>query len=440
MEPREDGPRALEGAKRVARLLDIAARIGARPKAWTRRMLARTFWIGERRIQQDLELACPGGPRGGGGRRRRASSDSREGWNVSRFSAHRLSFECRVESPILLGEQQGSAIRGALFHALRGRRERPGFCVEPGRQDCRGCRMLAGCPVSFLLATVDEAGRRGADVPRPYTVEPPLGASPRYEPGEPFRFGLTVFARALALFPYVVVAARRLEEEGIGRRSLDGQGRWRPGRFRIERIVAVNPLTGEGQVVLQRGDDLVSVPSLPVTHEQVLARSRRIAEGWGLRPVGQLGVEFLTPTRVVDGGRDLRRPAFRPLFQRLVERLSSLWEEYGREELPIDFGDLMARAEGVRLVADGTRWLEVRGYSTRQGAPKYLSGFVGRAAYEGDLGVLLPWLVWGELTHVGKDAVKGCGLYRVEGPPAMNGAHEPEGRGCGTCCRPETGP
>jgi len=331
---------------------------------------------------------------------------------VSAFTAHRLRFEGRAETPILLADHQGAAIRGALFHALRGRPDRPGFCLCPARPHCRGCPSLAGCPVSFLLATVDDGGRRGGDVPRPYTVEPPLEAHGDYRPGDPFQFGLTVFARALSLFPYVVVAARRLEDEGIGRPIRDGRGLARPGRFRLERLVAANPLAGAEQVVLQRGDDLVSVPAVPVTHDLVLARAAALAARWP-GAAGTLTLEFLSPTRLVEGGRLLRGPAFRPLVQRLFERLSSLWERYGGEELPIDFGDLLARAAGVRLVADATRWIAVRGYSTRQEAPKRLDGFAGRATYEGDLRPLLPWLIWGEVTHAGKDAVKGCGLYRI---------------------------
>jgi hypothetical protein len=323
------------------------------------------------------------------------------------FSAQRLRFEGQALTPIQLGGHQGAAIRGALFHALRGRPTRPGFCLHVERQHCRACPALIGCPVSSLLATVDEDGRRGADVPRPYVVEPPLRPDGDYQPGEPFAFGLTMFARALSLFPYIIVAARRLEEEGIGPKAPDARGVWQRGRFAISRVLAHNPLTGEQQVVHQRGQDLVAVPAVPVTHAQVLARASACAGR------SRLVLEFLTPTRLVEDGRPLRRPLFRPLFQRLLERLSSLWEEYGGQELPIAYADLMARAAAVRLVRDETAWLQVRGYSTRQGAPKQLDGFVGRATYEGDFDPLLPWLVWGELTHVGKDAVKGCGLYRV---------------------------
>ncbi len=47
---------ALEETKRVARILDIVARINARPKVWTRRALSEVFEISERRIQQDFDI------------------------------------------------------------------------------------------------------------------------------------------------------------------------------------------------------------------------------------------------------------------------------------------------------------------------------------------------------------------------------------------------
>ncbi len=51
-----DSPLILAETKRVARLLDIIARISARPKVWTRRALAQAFEISERRLQEDLDI------------------------------------------------------------------------------------------------------------------------------------------------------------------------------------------------------------------------------------------------------------------------------------------------------------------------------------------------------------------------------------------------
>ena len=43
----------------------------------------------------------------------------------------------------------------------------------------------------------------------------------------------------------------------------------------------------------------------------------------------------------------------------------------------------------------------------------YLGGLVGTAAYEGDFAEFLPWLLWGQLVHVGKNATFGLGRIGV---------------------------
>jgi hypothetical protein len=42
-----------------------------------------------------------------------------------------------------------------------------------------------------------------------------------------------------------------------------------------------------------------------------------------------------------------------------------------------------------------------------------MGGFVGQVTFEGEIEPFLPWLVWGEVVHVGKDAVKGNGRMRI---------------------------
>ena len=42
-----------------------------------------------------------------------------------------------------------------------------------------------------------------------------------------------------------------------------------------------------------------------------------------------------------------------------------------------------------------------------------ISGLIGRVRWEGEVAPLLPWLLWGSVLHVGKNAVKGSGYYRV---------------------------
>lgn len=146
---------------------------------------------------------------------------------MEHFTAHRLRFACQVAEPMQLNEHQGSAIRGAFYHALlnafcmnptsslaghspQGRvRENSGERARREAASCAACPLVATCPVAFLVATLDPKSDRGATVPRPYTIEPPLDGKTRYAPGETLEFGLTMFARQQANWTRYGPARRR---------------------------------------------------------------------------------------------------------------------------------------------------------------------------------------------------------------------------------------
>jgi len=337
---------------------------------------------------------------------------------MNHFTAHILHFHCQVQTPIVLNEHQGSAVRGALFHALRRQ-----FCYNKEAESCGECPLSGTCPICFLMATRDEKGYRGVEVPRPYVVavQPPPapgagGRGPRYEPGQPIDFSLTLFAQALNLFPYVILAVRHLEQGGLGLRVNKGRRR---GTFQVQAIAAHNPLTGERQAVLESADrpaaglaagSQIQVPDVPVTHQQVLQAAQTLPRR------GPLTIEFRTPTRLTDDKRTLHQPAFRPLFQRLLERLSALARTFTDTPLELDFRALVDVAGAVDTLSDETRWVELESYSTRKRGRTPASGFVGRATFQAtDWTPFAPWLLWGQFTHVGKNAVKGNGQYRIVG-------------------------
>ncbi|MFQ5858610.1 MAG: CRISPR system precrRNA processing endoribonuclease RAMP protein Cas6 [Anaerolineae bacterium] len=338
---------------------------------------------------------------------------------MNNFTAHQLHFTCEVQTPILLNEHQGSAIRGALFHALRHQ-----FCynkktAENLAKDCGECALWATCPICFLVATRNPQSGRGTDVPRPYVIEPPLpprapqswgegGRGVRFEPGEAFSFGLTIVARALDLFPYVVLGSQALERGGLGKKLRREDGRWRRGTFAIRKIGALNRLSGERQPVLHQGDTMVSVPDLPVTNEQVLARAAQL-------PRNRITLVFKTPTRIIERSKLQHHPTFRPLIQRLHRRLRDLTREFTDTPWEFDLRQVMAQAEAVQVVEDRTRWVELDSFSTRRSTSTPMGGLVGQVTFEGALEPFLPWLVWGEIVHVGKDAVKGNGWYEING-------------------------
>jgi hypothetical protein len=332
------------------------------------------------------------------------------------FTVHHLRFEVEARTPLLLPAHAGPSIRGALWGALRHH-----FCPA-SEQEVPPPEHAAHCPVCWLMATDKPDHPRGRDVPRPYTVEPPVDSQAgwqarRFEPGQRFAFGLTLFARALNLFPFLVVAAPLMGQAGIGtplEENTSRPGQARRGRFVLRRIDAVNPLTGALTQVLGEGQTLVHVPDVPVTAADVAAASRGLLDG--MAADGRLDIRFWTPTRLVEAERLVRRPWLGPLFRRLLERLDALRGEYAAEPPVPDRQRLQALADGVRLVRDHTRWLEVQSGSRRLGRATPVSGYVGLATYQADRETwkaLLPYLLWGQEVHVGKNATKGDGWYEL---------------------------
>lgn len=364
------------------------------------------------------------------------------------FQAHVLRFELEATSEIHLRHHKGSAFRGAFLHALR-----TDFCTNPSLRSCHVCSIHNSCPVCFLVSTTDDDNNRGVDTPRPYVIEPPLDSREVYYPRDGLDFNVVLFSRALSLFPYVIVAVRRMGELGLGASR---------GRFILREVWAVEPLAGLQQRVLRRGDDLVKVPNIPVEHDQVMEMATRlprpvvpnphspvadshfpvldrhspvadrhslvadshspvadrhspVPNPYSLFPIpsSNIKLRFKTPLRLVTNGELVHRLSFATLMRRLFERLSTLWGAYADESLSLDFPTLLTQAELVRVAEDNTRWVELERYSNRQQRRMPMGGLVGDIAFEGDLAPFLPWLIWGSITHLGKYAVMGNGWYEL---------------------------
>jgi len=340
---------------------------------------------------------------------------------MEKFTAYQMQVAAEVQTTIQLNEHKGSAIRGALYHALRGSpnpRGWHGFCVQKHLTSCAECPVVGTCPVALLVSTLDTKSRRGRDVVRPYAIMPSLDYEKTcYEPGEQLDFTITLFADAFSLLPYVVLALQRLQYEGLGRRLPREGDRWRRGTARVSAIVARNPLAGTSQPMLRDGNR-VDVPDLAITHRQVLDFAATL-------PRDQITLELLTPLRLVERGRLVKVLQFRPFFQRLLERLINLSVQFSPtplKEALTDQGvrDLVLAAESVETVDADVRWVELRSYSTRRKREMPIGGLMGRVTFAGDLAPFLPWLVWGTVTQVGKDVVKGNGGYELKPPQPPN--------------------
>ncbi len=119
----------------------------------------------------------------------------------------------------------------------------------------------------------------------------------------------------------------------------------------------------------------------------------------------RLRLELLTPLRLLEQGR-LRTTFDFGLFARtLMRRISSLAYYYGECTFATDFTELARQVNGVVCLD----------YSF-QNAPaesRKLSGIGGSGLFEGDFTGIIPFLVLGELLHVGKGAAFDLGRFAL---------------------------
>lgn len=332
------------------------------------------------------------------------------------FSATHFRFEVEALTTLAFDDYTGSALRGGLVTALQ-----RNFCPVRDQADAAH---QAICPVCWLLSHEATPG----DSRRPYAIEPLLpGSTGRpakagfwFEPGERFQFGLTLFGQAVNLFPYLVLAVPRMGNDGVGRKLDHGQrGPWQRGRFVLRAIQEVNPLTGVRRTLMGEGQQMVQTPQHAVTGAQVQAAAEQATQRLQANG-GQLSLRFLTPTRIVHEKKLMHEPHFRPLFQRLLERVNELQRTFGQASEPPPWQELLALADQVTLTQNSAGWWDVQGRSSRLEREQQLGGFIGSAQYSAPPDLwpsLLPWLIWGMSAHVGKNAVKGSGWYslRVRG-------------------------
>lgn len=336
------------------------------------------------------------------------------------LSVHHLWFTVEATTPIWLPGESGPSLRGALIGALR-QHYCPDATFRPaGARIEENAEHRAMCPVCWLIAEEDARGERGRNIPRPYTIEPPLRAGGRIDPGDRFSFGVSLIGKAVNLFPYLVLALPEMGRVGVGSYNPRQRGR---GRFVLRSVFAVNSLSGARQPLLGEGMQ-VSMPAVPVRPDDIAHAADALASR--AREAGNLlGIRFQTPTRVVNDQRLVARPAYGPLFQRLTERVESLTHYYGSptsDPPSLVQTELLALADGVEVVEDHTRWVEVTSGSKRLGRATPVSGYEGEVVYRAaDWAPLLPWLLWGQSVHVGKNAVKGDGWFSVGDCPGWPG-------------------
>jgi hypothetical protein len=120
-----------------------------------------------------------------------------------------------------------------------------------------------------------------------------------------------------------------------------------------------------------------------------------------------LHIQLLSPLRLFEDGRLLRRFNFKRFAMSLLRRVSSIGYYYGAHEIDSDYKELACRADAIDCLDDR--------FTFSAGSDRRISGVVGSGRFVGDFSGLLPFLCAGTYLHVGKGSAFGMGAYGLSG-------------------------
>jgi hypothetical protein len=316
------------------------------------------------------------------------------------FSILCYELTLRAQEATPLPEFLGSTLHGGFGHALK-----QIGCFVPNARACPPCQHPAQCPYNQLF---DFKNLPGLEIPKRYAESPPkllvIELPPSHpkqlQTGEHLTFRLLLFGPAIDLRIYPIVAMRVWGDNlGLG---------YKRGRFELERIAAVNPLTGEQQQVYSSTDQMVHQNDQPLTVGEI----SRWCESW---PVGnQIKLTFVTPMRLPGRGYKPEDLDLKIVLKSALERLSILALLAGLPEKEVDFATPLALAEKITVLARAAKWWDWDRYSKRQDRRMSMGGFLGHLVLQGDFSSLKPYLKIAELLHVGKNSTFGFGQVRFE--------------------------
>lgn len=320
------------------------------------------------------------------------------------FCVAQMELSLRALEPLRLPVHAGSTIRGGFGRAFR----RIGCAASALGTD--RCSLGEHCPYHYVFETPVPAGShilaKVGTAPRPFVIEPPRDGQGAYEAGMLLTVGLVLIGRAIDYLPHFIFGFEELGRSGLGR------GR---SRFRLEGVASVPAEGRRAPLYDGRAQRLTSGPQgVPVID---LARVADVAPS-------TVTLRFLSPTCLQHGGR--MAPSgdfhFHVLMRNLLRRVNFLNYFHCGGDLMDNPGGLLAAAREVETVEIRLRHVAWERYSARQDQRVPMSGLVGQVTYRGDLAPFWPWLVAGELVHVGSGATFGLGRYRIE----RGGRHDGE--------------
>jgi hypothetical protein len=308
------------------------------------------------------------------------------------LSHRRFRFYFQTLEPLHLHGYKGSPFRGLFGHSLK-------KIVCPFKQpDCTPCLLRHQCYYLKLfetpsVVTQDRVPSNGTDhFPHPFILVPPLDQQEILSTGDTFTAEVVLLEVVLPALPYIILAFERMGQVGIGKE----RNCFQLTHLEVSHGTDWTTVFTAAEGILQLPDPIaVTLTSYPEIIQQVQLTT-------------------CTPLRLKQAGHYITKELpFTVLIRRLLRRLDDLSRLYGTGQIAI-VKTLLELAETITISDHQLHWIDIRRFSNRQQQHMNLGGLEGNITYTGNLTPFAPWLVWGEILHIGQATSFGFGKYSLK--------------------------
>lgn len=318
------------------------------------------------------------------------------------FRIASFTFQLEAVEAISLPPYKGSALRGGFGYAFK-----KATCVLRNAT-CDSCLLKEKCAYSYIFETSPPSDsaimRKYPRAPHPFVLEPPEDDRTLYSPKDRILFGVILMGRAIDYLPYFIYSFDVLGQTGIGK----GKGRFTLKEVRTSWPMAArdHPSPEKGHAALLYDGESRTLKMAPssLTWEDLLHNAI---------PPEHVKLSFRTPTRIRYSGHYTLELEFHILIRNLLRRIATLSYFHAGESLELDFRSLIEQAKKVKVEDRSLQWLDWERYSQRQKTRMKMGGFVGSVTFRGELEAFWPFLVLGQVIHVGKGTAFGLGRYEI---------------------------
>jgi len=285
---------------------------------------------------------------------------------------------------------KGSTFRGPFGHSLKK------VACSTGQKDCVECILNSHCIYTKVFESkVHSNDRHDNFLPHPYVIEPPETTKTVFMPGDNFTFNLLLFGEINQQLPYLIYAFQKMGVMGIGKK-ISGKR----AQFIIKQVTCDEKVvySGEsGQMVTNN-----------YTKNELTFTAETIAES---NRDKHLKIDFITPLRIKFQNRFVPEVPFpfHVLVRAMLRRMSSLMEKYGGGKPEINYQEIVARAEEIKIAESNLNWQEITRYSSRQESKMLIGGLMGNITYQGKLAEYIKLIDFCRHTHLGKQTSFGLG-------------------------------